>query len=123
MTLTLWILILVGISLNAVAQLLLKFGIDKIGEFEFVFTNILPISYKLLFNYFVILGLLCYVFSVIFWIMVLSRVSVSLAYPMVSIGYIITAVAGYLFLGETITLIKVLGILIIMLGVFLISYS
>jgi multidrug transporter EmrE-like cation transporter len=52
--------------------------------------------------------------------MVLSRVPVGVAYPMLSIGYIITAFGGYFVLGESITMTNIIGILVIIFGVYLV---
>ena len=123
MTAVVWILLLTGVSLNAAAQLFLKFGMDRIGDFEFSMANIAPIGWQVATNYFVILGLACYVFSVVIWLMVLSRAPVGLAYPMVSIGYIIPAVAGYFLLGESLTALRVIGIFVIIFGVYLVARS
>ncbi|WP_119344621.1 EamA family transporter [Facilibium subflavum] len=121
MTFVIWALLLLGVSLNASAQLFLKFGMERIGEFSFTLNNVWPIAWKVATNYMIILGLACYVISVVVWLMVLSRVPVGVAYPMVSIGYIITAIAGYFLLGETLTPTRVAGILIIIIGVYLVA--
>ena len=121
MTAVVWSLLLFGVFLNACAQLFLKFGMGRIGEFSFILANLWPIAWKVATNYFVILGLMCYVVSVVVWLMVLSRVPVGLAYPMVSIGYIITAIAGYFLLGETLTATRIAGIFVIILGVYLVA--
>jgi len=93
-------LILSGVLLNACAQLVLKQGMRNIGHFAFSIQNILPIGVKVALNPFVMAGILCYVMSVIVWLMVLSRVDVSYAYPLLSVGYIVTAFAGRFFFDE-----------------------
>lgn len=123
MTVIMWGLLLFGVFLNACAQLFLKLGMTRIGEFTFTLNNLWPIGWKVATNYFVILGLFCYVISVIVWLMVLSRVPVGIAYPMVSIGYIITAIAGYFLLGEMLTTSRIIGIFVIILGVYLVAKS
>jgi multidrug transporter EmrE-like cation transporter len=55
--------------------------------------------------------------------MALSRVPVSIAYPMLSIGYVINAVVAYYWLGETVSLMRMAGIGIIVLGVFVVARS
>jgi len=87
-------LILLGVLLNACAQIVLKQGMRNIGHFAFSIQNILPIGVKVALNPFVMIGIFCYVVSVIVWLMVLSRVDVSYAYPLLSVGYIVTAFAG-----------------------------
>lgn len=114
-------LILFGVLLNAVAQLLLKAGMNNIGHFVFTWSNILPIGFKTFTNFHVIAGLGCYVFSVVVWLVVLSRVEVSYAYPMLSIGYIVNAIAAYYLFGEALSVTRILGISVIILGVFLIA--
>jgi len=90
-------LILLGVLLNACAQLVLKQGMRNIGHFAFSIQNILPIGVKVALNPFVMIGILCYVVSVIVWLMVLSRVDVSYAYPLLSVGYIVTALQEAFF--------------------------
>ena len=123
MTVIMWGWLLFGVFLNACAQVFLKLGMTRIGEFTFTLNNLWPIGWKVATNYFVILGLFCYVISVIVWLMVLSRVPVGIAYPMVSIGYIITAIAGYFLLGEMLTTSRIIGIFVIILGVYLVAKS
>ena len=116
-------LILLGVILNASAQLCLKQGMRAIGHFAFSLSNLMPIGVKAALNPFVIMGLLCYVISVGVWMMALSRVDVSYAYPLLSVGYIVTAFAGQLFFGEELGPVRWAGILIICLGVFLVTRS
>lgn len=118
-----YVLLLTGVLLNAAAQLLLKSGTNHIGTFSFSFSNLLPIGWQIASNLYIIAGLSCYVISVGLWIMVLSRVDVSFAYPMLSIGYIVNAIAAFYLFGEALTPIKIAGILVIMLGVFLLTRS
>jgi multidrug transporter EmrE-like cation transporter len=54
---------------------------------------------------------------------VLSRIDLSMAYPLVSIAYIVTAIFSYFIFKENITLIRWIGIITICLGVFLVSRS
>lgn len=114
-------IILFGVLLNAAAQLALKQGMRQIGEFEFVLANALPVGWQVGTNPFVALGLLCYVVSVGIWILVLSRVEVSLAYPMLSIGYVVNALAAWLLFGENLTPTRIVGIAVICFGVWLLS--
>jgi len=115
--------LMAGVLLNATAQLLLKAGTNRVGEFAFALENVVPIGTKLAFNPFILGGLACYVVSVAVWILGLSRVPVSVAYPMLSVGYIVNAVLAYLLFGESLTAQKVLGIGFIIVGVFLVARS
>ena len=114
-------LILLGVFLNASAQLSLKQGMRTVGHFAFSLENIMPIGTKVALNPFVLAGLFCYVVSVIVWLMALSRVDVSYAYPLLSAGYIVTALAGQILFGETLGPVRWAGILVICLGVYLVT--
>ncbi len=114
-------LILSGVLLNAMAQLALKKGMMDIGHFSFSLENLVPIGIKAALSPFVLLGLLCYVVSLVIWLMVLSRVEVSYAYPLLSVGYIVTAFAGKLFFNEAIGPVRWAGILVICAGVYLVT--
>ncbi|MES2355148.1 MAG: SMR family transporter [Pseudomonadota bacterium] len=116
-------LILLGVLLNATAQLLLKAGANAVGHFAFSRENILPVGWKLATEPHIVGGLTCYVISVVVWIMALSRVQVSIAYPMLSIGYVVNALAAWYLFGEAVGLSRLIGIGIIMLGVFVVARS
>lgn len=116
-------LILCGVLLNAVAQIMLKSGMNQIGHFEFSMANAMPIGLKVMGNFPIISGLFMYVMSVVVWLLVLSRVQVSFAYPMLSIGYIVNAIAAYYLFGEPLTSMRVMGIFIIIAGVYLVAQS
>lgn len=113
------LLILTGVLLNAAAQLVLKKGMSQIGAIQVDVNSILTMVLKVSMNLYVWTGLIFYVISFLVWLMVLSRVEVSYAYPFLSIGYIIAAFVGYFYFGESMTLSKIGGIVIICLGVFL----
>lgn len=123
MTLTSFSLLLSGVLLNAVAQLCLKAGTTRIGEFAFSAENIVPVGWKLMTQPFIVAGIGCYVVSLIVWILGLSRVPVSIAYPMLSIGYIISAIAAWYLFGESLTPQKIFGIGFIIIGVYLVARS
>lgn len=123
MSLVSFSLILLGVLLNAIAQLLLKAGTNTIGHFEFQSQNIVPVGIQLAFQPYIVGGIACYAVSLVVWIMALSRVPVSIAYPMLSIGYLINALGAWHWLGEALTTQKMLGISFIIVGVVLITKS
>ncbi|HEY6720647.1 MAG TPA: SMR family transporter [Burkholderiales bacterium] len=116
-------LIMTGVLLNAAAQLLLKAGTNAVGHFEFSTQNIVPVGMRLAFEPHIAGGLACYVVSLIVWILGLSRVPVSVAYPMLSVGYVLNAVAAWYLFGESLTAQKLIGIAFIVAGVFLVARS
>jgi len=116
-------LVLLSVLLNTLAQIAIKVAMNRIGHFAFSLANFWPIAFKVAFNPFFIGGLSCYVLSLAVWLLVLSRTQVSLAYPMASLGYITTAVAAYWMLGENLSLMRLSGIFIIILGVCILARS
>jgi multidrug transporter EmrE-like cation transporter len=116
-------LILAGVLLNAIAQLLLKAGTNSVGQFEFSGANVVPIGMKLAFQPYIVSGIVCYLVSLVVWLMALSRVEVSIAYPMLSIGYVINAVAAWYLFGEAVTPMRLAGIGIIVVGVYVVARS
>ena len=115
-------LLLAGVMLNAVAQLFLKAGTTAFGD---IIANGDGYVYlfRVITNPLILCGLACYVLSVGIWIIVLSRIEVTIAYPMLSMGYVVNSVAAWYLFGEALSLQRVFGIAIIIIGVVLISRS
>jgi multidrug transporter EmrE-like cation transporter len=117
-----WLLLLSGVALNAAAQLLLKAAtrasgvlIADTGAVSWHATLQLAKAVPLW------IGLGCYGVSVVLWLGALSRVSVSIAYPMLSIGYVVNAFAAASLFGEALSATKLAGIGLIVLGVFVLA--
>ena len=114
-------LIILTSLLNTAAQLILKMGMEKIGEFNFNFHNVVPIGLKIILSPFVIGGIIIYIFSMTLWLLVLSRMPVNIAYPLSSFGYILNAVGAYYLLGEHLSYLQITGIFVIIFGVYLLT--
>jgi len=116
-------LILLSVFFNTVAQLALKAGMGQIGHFTFHYANFIPIAWKAVTCPWIILGIATYVGSMMVWLMVLSRSSVGIAYPMSSLGYVTSAIAAYYLLGEDLSVIRLAGIFVILVGVYIVAKS
>lgn len=123
MKMTVFPLILIAVILNTGSQLLLKAGMENIGHFEFSFAKIFEVGLQIILSPFILMGLSIYVVSFAVWLLVLSRVDVGLAYPMVSLGYVLNAITAYYLFGESLTLARLTGILIILIGVYVVARS
>lgn len=121
MNLTTFGFILTGVFLNALAQLLLKAGTNAIGVIQLTPANWLSVGVKVATQIPILGGLTCYVISVVVWIVALSRVDVTIAYPMLSIGYIVNAIGAWYFLGEVMSTERILAIGVIIVGVILLA--
>jgi multidrug transporter EmrE-like cation transporter len=115
--------IFTGILLNAIAQLLLKAGTNAVGAIHLTAENWFSTGVKLATQLPILGGLTCYVVSVGVWIIGLSRVDVTIAYPMLSLGYIVNAIGAWYFLGEAVSAQRILAIAIIIVGVALLTRS
>ena len=114
-------LIVASVSLNALAQIFLRKAMLAIDISNTIrAANWAALAWDVV-NPFFLLGMLCYAVSIVVWLLVLSKLEVSLAYPFLSIGYVITAVIGYFFMGEAVTLPRVAGIGLICLGLVVMS--
>ena len=123
MTWAAFALVLTGVLLNAVAQLALKASVSDTGIINLDMQSLLSSAGSLATNLWLWLGLICYAISVVVWILALSRVDVSIAYPMLSIGYIVNAIAAWHLFDEPMNLGKVVGIGIIIVGVYILARS
>lgn len=115
------LLILTSVLLNCAAQLCIRKGMLIIGEVEM--GSIVRSLGVMITNLWLWGAMISYAVSILLWIVVLSKVEVSFAYPFLSIGYVVAALVGYYFFGESLSLIRVAGIIIICVGVYLISRS
>jgi len=123
MNLLSFLLVFTGVMLNAAAQLLLKAGVKDIGIIKLDPANLFGAGLKLALEPHILGGLACYVISVVVWILALSRVQVSIAYPMLSMGYVVTAFAAWWLMGEPVNAMRMSGIAVIIVGVYLVARS
>jgi multidrug transporter EmrE-like cation transporter len=123
MNLAAFAFLMAGVLLNAVAQLLLKAGTNVLGVITLDAGNWTQTLWRMATQGHFVLGAGCYVLSLFVWILGLSRVPVSIAYPLLSVGYIVNAVAAHYLFGETVTLARWLGIGFIVVGVWLVARS
>jgi multidrug transporter EmrE-like cation transporter len=112
-----YIIALISIALGSVGQFLLKLGSADVKLDRGLATAAL----SFIFNLNIIISLFCFFSSMIIWVLVLKRLELSIAYPMVSLGYIVTMTLAFLFLNEPLRLTKFLGTLLIISGVVVIN--
>jgi multidrug transporter EmrE-like cation transporter len=113
-------LILFSVSLNSLAQVFLRRGMMHFG---FDPAHAVKMVVAIVGNVWVWGGMACYAISILSWMLVLSKLQVSVAYPFLSVGYVIAAVMGVMFLGETIGPQRMIGIGLICGGLFFITRS
>ena len=124
MTLTTFAFIISGVLLNAIAQLLLKAGTNAMGgAIHLTADNWFATGIKVATQWPIVAGLVCYAVSLVVWIIGLSRTDVTLAYPMLALGYVVSAAGAWMFLGEAVSPQRLLAIGVIVFGVALLARS
>jgi drug/metabolite transporter (DMT)-like permease len=122
MTLSTFAFIITGVLLNAAAQIFLKAGTNALGgAIHLTAQNWFSTGIKVATQLPILAGLACYAISLVVWIIGLSRTDVTIAYPMLSLGYVVSAFAAWFFLGEAVSLQRMLAIGVIMIGVALLA--
>jgi multidrug transporter EmrE-like cation transporter len=115
--------LLTGVALNSFAQLGLKAATRTTGVIEGTLGTLWLAGQQLATSLAFWLALSCYALSLVVWIVGLSRVPVSQAYPVLSVGYIITALLAWSAFGESVSASRWAGIGLIVAGVLLVSRS
>jgi drug/metabolite transporter (DMT)-like permease len=115
--------ILISVLGGAAGQVLLKKGMGSMGPLTLSVNQLGSILWRIATNPYVVVGLGVYVCSTIFWLTALSRVNLSYAYPFASLSYIVMLIVSWQLFKEDISFLRLLGSLVIGIGVFLISRS
>jgi drug/metabolite transporter (DMT)-like permease len=115
--------ILISVLGGAIGQLLLKRGMTILGPLTLSIRDLGSILLGMATNPYVVGGLFVYICSTIFWLVALSRVDLSYAYPFASLSYILMLVVSWRLFDENISLLRLLGTATIAFGVLLVSRS
>ena len=117
------ILLFIGILLGAAGQLLLKKGMIKHGKVSIRLKSAHRDLFNLYFHRYIIIGGLLFVISLGLWTIVISKLDLSYAYPIVSMNYVIVSLFSKIFFKEKITKYRWLSIFVILIGVVLVTLS
>ena len=113
------VLLIVGICviLGVIGQLFMKKGMNQVGRIT-IKDILSPKVLSVVFQKYVFIGISFYVIGNMFWLVALSMADLSYVYPLVGTGYLITAILAWLFFGEALTFMRILGIILISLGAY-----
>lgn len=109
------------VFLTALAQILLKAGMSSPAIQQAMSSGLRSVYGLALSSPAIWGGMLCFGASAGLWLLVLGRLEVSMAYPLISLGVVLTTLAGIFILGESVSLYKVLGVTLIVAGVIILS--
>ena len=115
------VFLLVGITLSVIGELLLKHGMKRFGVLDLSPATLVPTLFRVFTQPLILLGFIFVFGASIFWLAVLSRVDLSFAYPLLALGYVVTALLSRLLFAEAISPTRWAGIAVICLGVVLVS--
>jgi len=115
-------LILISVTLAAIAQVTLKIGMNHVtdangGQLSLTGDSLKQIATNIL----VWVGLGVFAVSAVLWMFALSRTSLSFAYPFAALGYVIIVAASILFLDEHVPPLGWAGVACIVLGILLVA--
>ena len=116
-----FLLLVSSVGLNAMAQVFLRSAMRNTSS-DLIVTS-LSWWWDRLTSWGVLAGLGCYVVSFILWLIVLSKVQVSIAYPFQALGYVFASIIAWRVLGEGLTPLNVLGIALICAGVVVLAQA
>ncbi|MDQ2807932.1 MAG: EamA family transporter [Chloroflexota bacterium] len=114
--------LLVAIALSVTGETLLKKGLGHLGPLEFGPATLLPSFLRIFTTPLILSGFAAIFGGALFWLVVLSKWDLSLAYPLLSISYIASLFVGALFLGENITPLRIMGVGVVVIGVVLLTW-
>jgi len=113
------VLVFSCVAIGVFGQLAMKRGMNLVGVIglkDLLSSKI----FSIIFQKYVFLGIILYILASMLWLVVLSQEELSFVYPLIGIGYVLTAILAWLFFGESLTLFRFFGILLIFGGVFLV---
>ncbi|MCL4396023.1 MAG: hypothetical protein M1482_14675 [Chloroflexi bacterium] len=113
-----------AIACSTTGELFLKRGMNEVGSFDFASVDqIVPTFFRMAQNPSIWIGFIGFMAGSIFWLSVISRVPLSLAYPMLGVSYLIVAVESWFFLGERYSPLLLAGALVVGVGVAMVGLS
>ena len=115
-----YILLIFNVFLTVLGQILLKQGVTTVGRID-SFRELLSKLWQVIFNPYVMGGISIYGFTTFVWLVILSRVKLSIAYPMLSLGYVLAIPFSWLVFKESIPKVRIIGAIIICIGVYLVA--
>ena len=116
-------LIFISVTISAIAQVTLKQGMSSPAVQQGLTGGWLEIVIAVASNLYVWLGLIFYALGAVLWLGVLAKVDVSIAYPFVGLGFILTALFGVFLLGEAFSVIRFVGTCLVVLGIVLVTHQ
>lgn len=117
------LLLIPAILFSTTGELLFKIGMNRIGGFEFNRAALRTVLPRVLLSPYIWVGFIGFGLGAVFWLAVLSRAPLSLAYPILALSYFVVVAEAWLFLHERVSWQRFVGVLVIVVGVVLVGLS
>jgi multidrug transporter EmrE-like cation transporter len=108
------------IVINVLGQLLMKMGINELKPLDFHDGAVLEVL-RIFSNKYVLFGISAYAIGTFFWLYVLSKMELSLSYPILSSSYVLIAILSWIIFGESMSWTKIAGIGVICTGIYILN--
>ena len=115
-----FILLFFNVLLTVIGQILFKHGMNTVGRVNSI-QDVLGKLTQAFLNPYILSGIAIYGFTTLVWLVILSRVKLSIAYPLLSSGYVLSILFSWMFFKESIPKIRIIGAVIICIGVYLVA--
>src|SRR5258706_3559352 len=110
-------LILLSVTISALAQVSLKLGMSSPAVQQAMTLPTIDLVYAVVRSQALLAGLVLYGLGMMIWLAVLAKIDVSQAYPFMGLGIVLTFAIGYLFLHEPINSLRAVGMLLVIAGI------
>ena len=119
----LYILPILIVSLITVgAQLLLKRGVLDLGALNFSISDFIALAPKIPQNIWLMCGVVLFGISFLFWVILLSKIPLHIAYPtLIGLNFLFITIGSWLLFREQFSFFQIAGVITIMMGIYLLS--
>lgn len=114
-------MLLTAVIISGTGEILLKYGMNQVGVLSLNPSTLIHELWRTFTTPFVLLGFICIFGGSILWLAIISRVQLSYAYPMLSLGYIFVVLTSWIVLNEQFPPMRLVGVLIIVMGVVVVA--
>ena len=115
-----WKIILLGIVQSSIlsgGQILLKMALNRQGKYSLSLKYLMALAV----DFYFILCTICYIGGTLLWIYILKNFKFSIAYPMISLSYVMGMIAAVIIFKEDVSIVRWIGVLLIVGGCCLIA--
>lgn len=117
-------LLVISVILTVAAQLSLARGATIFKDIDFSRTGLTAIIIKFFQNAYLVAGLILFAMAFLFWVMVISKIKMSIAYPVaVALNLSLVVLGSVVFLKESMALWQTVGIFLLIIGIILVLWK